>query len=604
MLVALVLVAMGLITRSTMVLENSRRAIEFNALRARLEADRQQRVAAAARKIDRYLASLIAIESLRSPRDYFAAPEVPDDDVSIKRSAAAMLAAWQENAYAQLYFQVNENNEIRVLAQPLSSSPLDRIQLKDRLQRSQWQTRLPGQIGVQTIGWANDPVEIYRVNARFQEIAGSATNAGPNLPPKLLDNAESDAGGSAEDPASLPAQEIELSVTPVPTPETNSGGNTVFDGTGESTATEAGPPRMFLSVGPIFPVWLDNELFLLRQVTRDGRPYLQGCWVLWPRLRNRLLRDLRSMSLPAAELQAVRNLPSDLDQPSFADWMPLQIVAPKTEVLSRGFPSDGGWLMVVLGWVLLSITCLSVGLLLQTVLRMSNRREAFVSSVTHELRTPLTTFRLYADLLAKNPHSDKTGVYAKTLQVESERLSHLIENVLCYSRMEKRGITSHHRVASIASLLESIVPRLEEHCLRSEMILDVDEGPASLRKVEILTDPSAVERILLNLVDNACKYGKTEQERVIELKIDSHKVSAQEYLRFQVADHGPGLSKTQKRRLFMAYNHGQITADTPNRTIGLGLNICFNLAKALGGGLSYHDNQPGCVFELRLPLRL
>lgn len=239
-------------------------------------------------------------------------------------------------------------------------------------------------------------------------------------------------------------------------------------------------------------------------------------------------------------------------------------------------------------------------MLLFTVLKMSNRREAFVSSVTHELRTPLTTFRLYADLLAKAPDPDKTREYARTLQQEAERLSHLVENVLCYSRMEKRGITSHHRRTTIGELLDAMVPRLEEHCFRAGMILDFSDATPEIRRTEVLTDPSAVDRILVNLVDNACKYGKTDESQVIELKAQG----VDRWVVFEVADHGPGLAKAQRRRLFKAYNHGQIGADSPNTTIGLGLNICFNLARALGGSLGFEDNHPGCRFILKIPLDL
>ena len=78
-----------------------------------------------------------------------------------------------------------------------------------------------------------------------------------------------------------------------------------------------------------------------------------------------------------------------------------------------------------------------VALVLHGWITLSERRGAFVSAVTHELRTPLTTFRLYTDMLAGGmiTDEDKRRDYIRRLNQESERLSHLVENVLLYARL-------------------------------------------------------------------------------------------------------------------------------------------------------------------------
>jgi signal transduction histidine kinase len=351
--------------------------------------------------------------------------------------------------------------------------------------------------------------------------------------------------------------------------------------------------------GPIYPIWFRENLLLVRKVTVAERMYLQGCLIDWPLLRRQMMRGIESGLPTGSIVQPVFLRPQELDG-SYATWAPIRVITPAVELPDRDMPLQGGWLQLLVGWVFMVLAGVAIGMLLHTVVRESQRREAFVSAVTHELRTPLTAFRLYTDLLAKNPDPQKTRLYAKTLEAEAERLSHLVENVLTYSRLERRGITSHHRVVSVGTLLDAVVPRLDEHCVRNQMILDYLDASRTLREKEILTDPSAVERILFNLVDNACKYGKSNSESTIQLAIGSD----EKRLTITVRDFGPGISAAQKRRLFQAYNHGQISTESPNKTIGLGLNISRQLAVALGGQLTFSDANPGAQFQLELPLEV
>ncbi|GEM_PF-1374188 len=610
-LVSLIIVAMSFISRTTLVLEDSRQATQLNALKTRLQADNQKQVSSAARRVDRYLAGLVAIESLRSPWDYIEAP-----DLSEVGSDTSTTTNWVENAYAQFYFQLSQQGRLRVL----SKDPNLSLENFDRLIKAfKWQRQLPGLLDATTVGWAADPTEIYRVNwlinqrkgpgdatqfstdillpdGDFQPIPAVIDASNPGDSPQVND----DLSKNNTDPNRLIGQDLPTqSPNQAPQADPSSDESSTAAPTNSTTTKPLAFLRLnAISVGPIYPVWLSGELFFVRQVSVDGDAYLQGCWLNWNRLKNRLSREIR-LDLPAqTQIVPVETLPKSIDEVGYANWAPLHIIPPPITIPVKDFPSDGGWLILIFGWVFLTVACVAVGMLVHAVLKLSERRESFVSAVTHELRTPLTTFRLYADLLAKSPEPEKTAIYAKTLQTESERLSHLIENVLCYSRMEKRGITSHHRVTSIGTLVDSIVPRLEDHCFRADMILDFADATPQVRRLDLLTDPSAVERILFNLVDNACKYGKTDSERVIELKI----VRQDKRLQFDVRDHGPGMSVSQKRKMFQAYNHGQISAGSPNTTIGLGLNICYNLAKALGGQLTFHDQSPGCMFRLEIPV--
>src|SRR5262249_23128692 len=159
---------------------------------------------------------------------------------------------------------------------------------------------------------------------------------------------------------------------------------------------------------------------------------------------------------------------------------------------------------------------LAVTALLLGSLRQSQRRADFVSAVTHELRTPLTTVRMYTEMLAGGmvPSDGQTG-YIETLHTETERLGHLVENVLAYSRLERQTGKTRLETLGIQDFLDGIADRLGERAVRDGFALVVHpiEEP-----IQVTADPAALERILFNWVDNACKYATEATDRRLEIR--------------------------------------------------------------------------------------
>ena len=154
------------------------------------------------------------------------------------------------------------------------------------------------------------------------------------------------------------------------------------------------------------------------------------------------------------------------------------------------------------------------------VVRLSERRAAFVSAVTHELRTPLTTFRLYAEMLAEGmvPDSQRRQEYLLSLRREADRLAHLVENVLSYARLERGRRGAAVGPIALAELVDRAEQRLAAHAEQAGMTLVV-EGREEAAGAVVLANPSAVEQVLLNLVDNACKYAATATDRRIHVAL-------------------------------------------------------------------------------------
>ncbi len=212
---------------------------------------------------------------------------------------------------------------------------------------------------------------------------------------------------------------------------------------------------------------------------------------------------------------------------------------------------------------------------------VSERRAAFVSSVTHELRTPLTTFRMYAEMLARGmvPDAERRQEYFHRLQREAERLTLLVENVLAYARLERGRMPHAQDRVTLVKLLERIGPRLAHRASQADMRCDVQVDTDAAQ--EFTTDQSVVEQILFNLVDNAAKYAREASDRQIHVEANHNG----QWVRLVVRDHGPGIEQHPWSRQMQAFGKSAQESAETAPGVGLGLALCRRLARQLGGRL-------------------
>ena len=247
---------------------------------------------------------------------------------------------------------------------------------------------------------------------------------------------------------------------------------------------------------------------------------------------------------------------------------------------------------------LLSLTgALAVAALLQ--LRREHQlalmRSDFVSSVSHELRTPLAQIRLFSDTLLLNRiRSETEGRRAlEIIQQESRRLTHLVENVLCFSRSERGTERVSTRPVALAPLVSELVDAFVPLARsgRSEVRVDV------LDAVEALIDPAAFRQILLNLLDNAVKYGRPDQTIVVTVGRSGHRAAV------SVTDQGPGVPAEARTRIFAPYSRLVTASTSAVAGTGIGLAVVRELVRLHGGTVRVEDAPGGgaCfVVELRV----
>jgi len=353
------------------------------------------------------------------------------------------------------------------------------------------------------------------------------------------------------------------------------------------------------------PLWVGSKLVIARQTHLADSTVIEGCWLDWELIERRLKEEVHGL-LPQVELQPVR----DVTQASSARLLatlPVELRVPSIRV------SPEAWsplrIALLSAWAGLILAGCAATVMLRSVVALSERRAAFVSAVTHELRTPLTTFRLYADMLSSGmvPEPARQQEYLETLRREADRLAQLVDNVLLYARLERNRHGGRTEQIAIGTFLERVTERLSDRARQCDLKLELEFGPHSqpagsdleqlILPTVIETDPAAVEQILFNLIDNACKYAAHTADRRLHLGV----VIEERDLWLTVRDHGPGIPPEAQRRLFQPFSRPVDESAQTAPGVGLGLALCHRLASELGGRLQHDSACPeGACFRLRL----
>jgi PAS domain S-box-containing protein len=231
----------------------------------------------------------------------------------------------------------------------------------------------------------------------------------------------------------------------------------------------------------------------------------------------------------------------------------------------------------------------------------SRAKTRFLAGMSHELRTPLNGILGYAQLLRMD--GGLSGVQAERVQAMLSAGTHLLEMISCVldlSEIETGGVELQKAPVDLASLAEASLNIVRPTAETKRLGL----GLAVMSDVprRVMTDPSRLRQVLLNLLGNAVKY---TQAGSVELRVRTARQSAPEAprLRFEVADTGPGIPPEQHHLLFEEFERLDAKETGKEEGAGLGLSLAKQLAGVLGGALGHEDNPGGgSIFWLEIPL--
>ena len=279
----------------------------------------------------------------------------------------------------------------------------------------------------------------------------------------------------------------------------------------------------------------------------------------------------------------------------------LQITPREVKILRRGTWAQRAYNIVLVG---IAVGVILVGILVLLIAVRKERRanqlkSEFISNVTHELKTPLSLIRMFGELLALGRTADaKTAKeYAEIITRESDRLTRLIDNVLDFARIERGKAAYQFSRGNLTTVVERSLDLWHYRADQSGIKLQTEIEP---HLPDTLLDENAMTLLLLNLLENALKYGTDGGGGEISVSLKQHEGQ----LVLRVADQGPGIPKEELSHVFERFYRAKAARLKSTRGSGIGLSLVKHIAEAHGGTVGVEsDLGKGSVFEVTIALR-
>lgn len=226
--------------------------------------------------------------------------------------------------------------------------------------------------------------------------------------------------------------------------------------------------------------------------------------------------------------------------------------------------------------------------------RLTEIRQDFVANVSHELKTPLSAIRGFAETLLDGAKDDPraSGEFLERILKQCGRLEALLSDLLTLSQMEHVAAEVRLVPVDLEEIVREAIETVSDRIADRNLDLEVEISPSS----GVAGDAVALERLCVNLLDNAVKYNREGGS----IRVRLHDLGREVVL--EVADTGIGIPKGSERRLFERFYRVDKGRSRQEGGTGLGLAIVKHAANVHGGSVEVESELgKGSIFRVRLP---
>ncbi|MEM7584058.1 MAG: HAMP domain-containing sensor histidine kinase [Acidobacteriota bacterium] len=228
-------------------------------------------------------------------------------------------------------------------------------------------------------------------------------------------------------------------------------------------------------------------------------------------------------------------------------------------------------------------------------MRLTELKNDFLANVSHELKTPLASTRLLVDTLLdqQSPDPQQTREYLELIAAENVRLSHLVDSFLTFSRMERGTEQWDLRRSSPRQIVETAAAAVRERISAAGGRLEVQLAEPL---PDIEADREALISVLVNLLDNGCKFSPGDPRLSLSATAVNGSVD------FAVSDRGVGIPRRSLEKIFERFYQVDQRLSRRAGGTGLGLSIVRHIVEAHGGTVMVASEVgQGSTFTVRLP---
>lgn len=229
---------------------------------------------------------------------------------------------------------------------------------------------------------------------------------------------------------------------------------------------------------------------------------------------------------------------------------------------------------------------------------LAQLRADFVSGVSHELRTPLAQIRMFSEtlLLGRVRSEEERERSLEIIVHESQRLSHQLDNVLLFSRGERGRLQMKRSMTDLSEFLAEVLEGFRPLAEAAGVSVELETSNGIVANV----DPMGLRQAVLNLLDNAVKYGPAGQKILVGVsRLPAGKVL------LWVEDEGPGVPADARESIFEPYHRLQDHRESAVAGSGIGLAVVRRIAEQHDGSVRVESvNGKGARFVMELPMDL
>lgn len=217
---------------------------------------------------------------------------------------------------------------------------------------------------------------------------------------------------------------------------------------------------------------------------------------------------------------------------------------------------------------------------LERLKRIDRMKTEFVANISHELRTPLTAIKAYTETMYNSLEELDTDTLKEFLEVvldQSNHLENLLNELLDFSRLERKALQIKKEKTNICELLESAVGAIKEFAASQGVKVFLEKKVPCF---EAEVDPTRMKQVLLNLLSNGVKYSKKDEpEKYVKVVLDKDENG----ILIVVEDNGIGIPEHAREKIFEQFYRVDSSLTYEVSGTGLGLAITKEIVELHGG---------------------